>query len=308
MQVSREIYPFESHWFDLNGLRMHYLDEGRGDPVVMLHGNPTWSIYYRQLAMALRGRYRVIAPDHIGCGYSDKPGDERYEYTLRRRVDDIEALLEGLGLTRDITLVLHDWGGMIGMAWADRHPGRVARIVLMNTAAFRMPSNKKLPGALALGRNTAAGVLLIRGFNAFARGAAHVGCKRHPMRKELRDAYCAPYDTWENRIATLRFVQDIPLSAADKAYDIVAGVEQRLDQFRKVPTLICWGDRDFVFDDPFLAEWQRHLPQADVHRFPDCGHYVLEDGAEEIIPLVEAFLARNPVGAPGPGIGRDLQK
>jgi len=292
MKVAHELYPFESHWLDRGGLKYHYLDEGAGDPVVMIHGNPSWSFYYRNLALALRDRYRVIVPDHIGCGYSDKPGDDRYEYTLKSRVDDLEALLDALKLTAKLTLVVHDWGGMIGLAYADRHPERIARLVVMNTAAFRMPATKKLPWQLALGRNTTTGSLLIRGFNAFARGTADIACTRHPMSRELKAAYCAPYDSWANRIATLRFVQDIPLTPADKAYAIVAGVEERLHQFRSVPTLICWGDKDIVFDDPFLAEWQRQLPQASVHRFPDCGHYVLEDNAEEIIPLVKSFLER----------------
>ena len=295
MRPQHDLYPFESHWFDRSGLRLHYLDEGRGDPVVMVHGNPSWSIYYRNLAIALRDRYRVVVPDHIGCGLSDKPGDDRYTYTLKSRVDDLEALLDSLGFTKNVTLVLHDWGGMIGMAWADRHPERVARIVVLNTAAFRMPSAKKLPGALALGRDSSAGAFLIRGFNAFARGAAMVGCKRHPMSNELRDAYCAPYNSWQNRIATLRFVQDIPLAPGDAAYDIVKGVEERLEQFRRVPMFIGWGLKDFVFDGTFLAEWERHFPEAEVHRYADCGHYVLEDAAEELVPAIRAFLDGHPI-------------
>jgi haloalkane dehalogenase len=297
MNVSRDLYPFESHWFDRKGLRYHYLDEGKGDPVVMVHGNPSWSFYYRNLALALRDKFRVIVPDHIGMGYSDKPGDDKYEYTLKQRVDDLEALLDSLDVKQNITLVLHDWGGMIGMAYADRHPERVARLVLLNTAAFRMPSSKTLPWQLVMGRDSSTGAFLIRGFNAFARGAATVGCTRNRMPKKIRDAYCAPYDSWDNRIATLRFVQDIPLKPGDKAWDIVTGVEERLEQFRTRPALICWGDKDFVFDDPFVAEWQRALPQAEVHRFRDCGHYILEDAADEVIPLVQSFLERNPLRA-----------
>src|ERR1700726_1277861 len=101
-------------------LRLHYLDEGQGPPIVMLHGNPTWSYYYRDLVKGLCGEHRVIVPDHIGCGGSDKPGDDRYEYPLERRVFDLEALLDHLGLRDNLTLVLHDWGGMIGMAFAHR--------------------------------------------------------------------------------------------------------------------------------------------------------------------------------------------
>ena len=287
-------YPFASRFLDLDGLRYHYLDEGRGDPIVMLHGNPSWSYYFRHLVAALAPAYRVIVPDHIGCGLSDKPDDSRYEYTLERRWRDVERLLEHLGVEREITLVLHDWGGMIGMAFAAHHPERIARLVFLNTAAFHLPAAKRLPLSLRLARGPL-GALLVRGLNAFSRGAARYCCTRRPMAPEVRAQYLAPYDSWRNRIAVHRFVQDIPLRPGDRGYDLVSFVEARLDRFRETPILICWGARDFVFDGSFLAEWQRRFPHAEVHRFADCGHYVLEDAHEEIVPLVRTFLARHPL-------------
>ncbi len=283
-------FPFKNQHINRDGLKYSYVDEGQGDPVVMVHGNPSWSFYYRNLITALKDDYRCIAPDHIGCGLSDKPDDEQYEYTLERRVDDLEALLDHLGLTENITLVLHDWGGMIGMAWATRHPERVKQLVILNTSAFHLPDTKRLPLGLWICRNTWLGTLLVRGCNAFARGAAAVGCKRNPMFKELRDAYCAPYDSWENRIATLRFVQDIPLRGEDKAYPIVTEVELKAKQFQDRPMLICWGMKDFVFDKHFLKRWTSEFPQAEVHRFPDCGHYILEDASDEVIGHIKNFL------------------
>ena len=141
----RHIYPFTSRYADVNGFRMHYVDEGRGEPVIMLHGNPTWSFYFRELIQGLAGRYRAVAPDHIGCGLSDTPRSCAYAYRLKNRVDDLEALLAHLGLTRDITLVLHDWGGMIGAAYALRDVRRIARLIVLNTAAFLKPGGKPLP-------------------------------------------------------------------------------------------------------------------------------------------------------------------
>lgn len=293
--VARDIYPFDGHYFDRQGLKYHYLDEGRGEPVVMLHGNPSWSLYFRELVIGLRDRCRAVVPDHLGCGYSDKPDDGDYEYTLKSRVDDLEALLAHLGLERDLTLVLHDWGGMIGMAYAARYPERVRRLIVLNTAAFRNPRAEKLPISLWLMRNTAMGPLLIRGLNAFARGATVLAVTRTRMAARLAEAYCAPYDSWRNRIATLRFVQDIPLRPEDAAYEIVLGVEAALPRFQAVPMLICWGEKDFVFDGPFLEAWLRHFPLAEVHRFPDCGHYVLEEAAGEIVPLVQSFLRAHPL-------------
>lgn len=143
--------------FDCGGLRLHYIDEGSGEPLVMLHGNPTWSFYYRHVLAALSGEHRVIVPDHIGCGRSDKPDDSRYAYTLASRVLDLERLLEHLGLDRDLTLVMHDWGGMIGMAYAARHPARIARLIVSNAAAFHKPAGKVMPKALAMCRNSPLG-------------------------------------------------------------------------------------------------------------------------------------------------------
>ncbi|RII25213.1 MAG: alpha/beta hydrolase [Geobacter sp.] len=287
-------YPFTDHHLDLDGLNYHYLDEGSGDPVVMVHGNPSWSFYYRNLVLALRDRYRCIVPDHIGCGLSDKPDDDRYDYTLSRRVDDLERLLDHLDIRENITLVLHDWGGMIGMAFAVRHPERIRRLVILNTAAFHLPKEKPFPLALKTCRDTWVGTLLVRGFNAFSLAASFVGCKRNPMPAELRRAYRSPYDSWQNRIATLRFVQDIPLTPGDRNYDLVSNVAKGLDGFKNLPMLICWGELDFVFDLHFLNEWQRRFPAAEVHRFHDCGHYILEDARDEIVPLIAAFLDRTP--------------
>ena len=270
---------------------MHYVDEGpREAPVVlMLHGNPTWSFYWRRLISALRFSHRVIAPDHIGCGKSEKPGDDAYSYRLAERVQDIEALVAQLGL-HDITLAVHDWGGMIGMGWAHRHPDRVARLVVLNTAAFPMPSTKRLPASLRLARDTKAGALLVRGFNAFARGATRLAVTRVKLPKEVRDGLCAPYDNWDHRRAVLRFVQDIPLRESDPSFSLVREVGEKLHQFNDRPVLICWGDRDFVFDEHFLRVWKSALPDAEVHQFPDCGHYVLEDAPAEIEQLVRRFL------------------
>jgi len=165
---------------------------------------------------------------------------------------------------------------------------------VLNTAAFHLPPGKKLPWSLRLFRLPLLGTLLARGFNAFCRGAATHCCTRRPMPPDIRQAYLAPYDSWKNRIAVIRFVQDIPLKPGDTCYDLVKEIQNGLSHFLAVPMLICWGEKDFVFDRDFLAEWQRRFPQAEVHRFADAGHYVLEDASEEIIGLVREFLKNHP--------------
>lgn len=276
------------------GIRMHAVVEGEGDPVVMVHGNPTWSFHFRGLVAALRGRARCIVPDHVGMGLSDRPPDRAYAYTLRSRVDDLDALLGRLGARERVTLVLHDWGGMIGMAWAARNPERVARIVAMNTACFRLPPGKALPRELWWVRNTPLGPLLVRGLDLFVRGSIR-RCVVRPLPPEVAERYRAPFPTWRDRLAVLRFVQDIPLRPGDPAWPVLEETEAALPRFAGTPLLLCWGMRDFVFDGEILGEWERRFPGAGVHRFEDAGHWLLEDAGEEVARLVTAFLDAHPI-------------
>jgi haloalkane dehalogenase len=286
-------YPFTGRVIDIDGHQMHYLDEGKGETVVMVHGNPTWSFYYREVVKALSGKYRCIVPDHIGMGLSDKPTDEHYQYTLKQRVDDLETLLEKIAPKGPVTLIVHDWGGMIGMGWATRHPERVARIVALNTGCFRLPPAKPFPWPLKISR-TPLGTILIRGGNAFADTAARVCALKRPLSKELRAAYTAPYRNWGDRIATLRFVQDIPLAPGDRAWEEVVRIEEGLSKLKTVPMFLPWGMKDWVFDRHFFEGWKSRFPNAESKAFDDCGHYLLED-APEVIPMIADFLQKNPV-------------
>ena len=295
-RFQHELYPFAGAYRNVNGHQLHVLDEGSGDTVLMLHGNPTWSFYYRNLILGLRGKHRVIVPDHIGCGLSDKPDELSYDYTLRRRVDDLAALIEQCDIRGPLTLLMHDWGGMIGMAYAARFPERIGRLVLLNTAAFHLPKTKKLPLSLWLCRATPLGELLIRDTGLFTSLLARWAVCR-PMEQRVREAYLLPYRAPQDRTGLLRFVQDIPLRPGDASYDLVSEVQAKLPVFRQTPTLILWGDRDFVFDHHFLREWRKFLPAAEVHRFPNAGHYVLEDAGAEILPLIDDFLERHPAHA-----------
>ncbi len=290
-------YPFAGQYLDLNGNRLHYLDEGPRDanPVVMLHGNPTWSFYYRHLVHQLKDRWRTIVPDHLGMGLSDTPSVEKYPYTLSQRVDDLESLLSHLGLRKNLTLVLHDWGGMIGMAYATRHPERVRRFVIFNTSAFHLPQGKQFPWQLRLCRRPWLGPMMVQGLNAFCRGAVRNCVTRHPMPAAVKNAYLAPYDSWEHRVAVLQFVKDIPLHEGDSGYDDISRIEANVGQFRDRPMFIGWGMRDFVFDEHFLREWTSRFPDAELHQFDDAGHYVLEDTTEEMVPLVGQFLEKHPL-------------
>lgn len=293
-------YPFTPQRFEVRpGIAMSYLDEGPRDaPVVlMLHGNPSWSFYWRHLVLALRDGYRCIVPDHVGMGLSDKPSDAadaspRYDYTLQSRVDDINALLRHAGVDDALTLAVHDWGGMIGFGWALQAPQRIQRLVITNTAAFPLPSQKPMPWQISMGRHSKLGGWLIRKFNLFARGAAMQGTVRK-LSPEVKAAYSDVYDSWDDAISTLRFMQDIPLDASDAAWQLLKASEAQLPHYADRPAMIAWGMRDFVFDQHFLEGFTQALPQAEVHRFEDAAHYVLEDKHEVLPGMIRAFLDRN---------------
>lgn len=274
---------------------MHYLDEGAGEPVLMVHGNPTWSFFYRNLVADLSADgYRCVAPDHIGCGFSSKP--QNYSYTLAQHIENLEKLVDHLKL-EGITLVLHDWGGAIGMGFAARHPGRIKRIVLLNTAAFLSP---KIPWRINICRLPVFGPLVIRGLNGFAWPATWMATTRKGgLPTDVARGYLRPYRNWHDRVANLRFVQDIPMGPADPSYDTLARIEAKLALFRDTPALICWGGKDFCFNDHFLRRWEKELPQAAVHRFGDAGHYVIEDAYDKILPLIRSFCSETNEPASG---------
>ena len=254
----------------------------------------------------LSGSFRCIVPDHIGCGLSDKPGDDRYDYRLQSRIEDIGTLVDHLELDQPISLVVHDWGGMIGFAWAVQNPDRIARTVILNTAAFPLPEDKKMPPALSLVRDTALGAFLVKRFNAFSGIAARVAFKK-PVSAEIREAYTLPYDSPANRIATWKFVQDIPLSETDPGYDILLNTAKQLHLLADKPCLIAWGEKDFVFDAPFLNTWLNTYPRAEIHRFPDCGHYILEDGGPELIAKIRNFMGIRDDSDNGHASGKNLE-
>jgi pimeloyl-ACP methyl ester carboxylesterase len=287
----KHLYPFGSKFMSINGFRYHYIDEGSGEPMVMIHGNPTWSFYYRALIRAFSSRFRTIAMDHIGCGLSEKPPADRYDYTLQHRIDDLTIFLEQMvAPTQKITLVLHDWGGMIGMAYALQHLDRIQRLVVLNTAAFLPPSAKPIPLRLRLIRNLDFfSTVSVLGLNIFARGALLMASNKK-LSPDVQAGLIAPYNCWQNRIATLMFVKDIPLKKTDFSYQVVRNVDQNLFKLRDIPMLICWGMKDFVFDNTYLAEWRKRFPGAIVHKVEDAGHYILEDAPQNVIDCLRSFM------------------
>ena len=283
------LYPFEPYRYAVGGNIIRYLDEGDGEPVVMLHGNPTWSFFYRNLVMGLRDRYRCLVPDHLGCGLSDKP--QRHRYRLENHIANLESWLEALlppegGEGGAINLVVHDWGGPIGFGYAVRHPGRIRRLAVMNTSIF---TDGSLPRRIRLCRLPFLGALVTRGLNLFA-GLAAKSTTVKPLSRETANGYLLPYNSWKNRIGIHSFVKDIPLakdSPTGKLFqEISDGAAQKLAD---KPMLIQWGMRDWCFTPSFLGLWRRRFPKAAVNELR-AGHYLLEDAGPEVLARLKSFL------------------
>ncbi|MBP87635.1 MAG: alpha/beta hydrolase [Planctomycetaceae bacterium] len=281
----RSLYPFCSHHLELDSLRLHYLDEGKGDPLLMVHGNPTWSFYWRNLVLAFRGKYRVVVPDHIGCGLSDKP--QRYSYRLQQHITNLVRLIDELDLS-NLTLLGHDWGGAIGLGAALQRPERVARIVLFNTGAFRPHF---VPFCIRICRTPILGTIGLRGLNLFSRAAITMAvAKRDRMTPAVRSGLLVPYDSWANRVGVHGFVGDIPFTKRHPTWDTLADIENQLPTLADRPIQLIWGMQDWCFDENCLQRFKQIFPEAETHRLDDAGHYVVEDAYDKIVPLVTSFL------------------
>ncbi|MGZ3788552.1 MAG: alpha/beta fold hydrolase [Bacteriovorax sp.] len=275
-------YPFESHFLPIGKNELHYIDEGEGEVILMLHGNPTWSFFYRNLAKHFSGKnYRVIVPDHMGCGLSSKPQD--YEYTLKTHIDNLCLLVEKLGLS-NITLVVHDWGGAIGMGLATKSPHLIKKMVVMNTAAFR---SIEIPARINVLRNPV-GEWLIRRFNAFAGPATFMATKKG-LSPLVKKGFILPYHDFESRIATAKFVQDIPMSENHPTYETLKEIEEKLNTI-SAPVLLLWGEKDFCFTMHFQKRWLEFFPNATTVTYPEAGHYLIEDEPNAVQNEIEKFL------------------
>ncbi|MDP0496827.1 MAG: alpha/beta fold hydrolase [Verrucomicrobiota bacterium JB024] len=280
----RALYPFESHWLETPAGRVHYVDEGAGEQaVVFVHGNPTWSFFYRNLILGLRDKFRCVAIDHLGMGLSDKP--QSFSYRLADRIDHLDTLIRTLGL-KQFHLVVHDWGGAIGTGAALRHLDKLGRIQIMNTAAFR---SSRMPWTIGLCRVPALGEFFVRACNGFAGSATRMAVTKK-LPPAVKAGYLHPHRNWHDRVAVARFVQDIPMSPSHPSYATLLGIEEQLSKLAAHPMQMIWGMKDFCFDKSFLDEWCRRFPQAQVHRLDSADHYLLEDEPAQTLALTRQFL------------------
>lgn len=284
----RALYPFASHTLSLPAGEMHYVDEGPGAPLgtlLMVHGNPTWSFHWRELIARFSDRYRVVAVDHLGCGLSDKP---QRAFHLEDHIAHLGVLVDRLGLER-ITLVAQDWGGAIGLGTMLRRKEHLERMVLFNTGAF---PPWYIPRRIAMCRWPVVGRLAVQGGNAFALAALRMTLARKPrLDPAVAEGCLAPYDRWSHRRQIYEFVADIPTGVEHPTWRTLADIEQGLPELGGHPALLVWGMQDWCFRPDCLQKFTQVWPDAEVHRLEDVGHWVVEDAPEEVLELMEGFLA-----------------
>lgn len=288
MTVAPDLLPYVSKELKTSGQTLRYLDEGSGPKTLLcVHGNPTWSFYYRKIVEQFSPHYRVIAVDHVGCGRSDKPPRNEFPYTLASHRDNLVALIDSLNLDQ-ITLIAHDWGGAIGLSAMLERRELLKRIVLLNTGAFPPPY---LPKRIAACRIPVLGSLGVRGLNAFARAAITMAMSRNKMTADVARGLLAPYDNWQNRVAIDAFVRDIPMSTSHPTYEPLSQLEKQLPSLATLPSLLVWGMKDWCFRPECLHRFQSAWPDAVSVEIPDAGHYVIEDAPEETLQAISRFLS-----------------
>jgi haloalkane dehalogenase len=271
-------YAYAPNYLQQDGLRMHYLDEGEGDPVLLLHGEPTWAYLYRKIIPELAGSARCIAPDYFGFGRSDKPTDPGF-YTYDRHVESIARLASELDLQR-ITLVVQDWGGPIGFRFAVEHPELIARLVVLNTGiGARAPSEEWLR------------------FQAFMRrvGTEIVAGQLvrlslvQPVTDEVIAAYDAPFPVPESRVGIVQFPEQVPTSADHPNAARMLEVREELRRLDR-PALVLFSDSDPIFSRRAAEVMAELLPDAELDPpLPAAGHFLQEDQGEAIGRRIAAF-------------------
>jgi haloalkane dehalogenase len=269
--VNKELYPFEHRFLELgNGVDMHYVDEGDGEVLLMLHGNPSWSFLYRKLILRLRGTFRCIAPDYPGFGLTEAP--HGYQFTPREHSDTIEKFADKLGLT-DLTLVVQDWGGPVGLALAERRPDLVKRVVLGNTFAWPLAGERRFEIFSWL-MGGPIGRAMAYSFNGVARFFFMRGLIRRP-KKEVMRMYLAPFKERKNRRQT-SISPRLLITAADFLREVEAG----LDRIKDMPALLTWGTKDFAFQDAERQHFERVFSNHKTVLL-EASHFWQEDAAGE---------------------------
>jgi haloalkane dehalogenase len=279
--VNRELFPFESHFAEIGGARVHYIDEGQGPVFVGMHGNPTWSFLYRHIVNGLRDRFRCIALDYPGFGLSTAPSG--YHYTVAEHCRVVEGFVTQLDLD-GITMMVQDWGGPIGFSVAVRHPERFRAFVIGNTFGWPVRGEKTFERFSKLMGSDFPGGLLVKQLDLFTKVFVPGGIKRKKLSQAEKDMYKRPHPTPASRIPVHVMPREILA-----AHELLLEVEQGLPRVAHLPALIVWGDRDQAFKEPQRRRWESTFPHHKTVILKGASHYIQEDAPEEIVAAIREW-------------------
>ena len=273
-------YPFKSNFIDINGHKMHFIDEGTGDKTVLLiHSGFGWSYFYRKLIRRLSGDCRVIAPDLVGYGLSEKPRD--FDYRIEDHVSCIEQFVEALKL-KNVTLVTHGWGTTFGFGYATQHYGNIRRLVVLDGVTFIVPL---VFGFWLLGRIYLVGFALTRLSNLFLKHFMNKHAK--DLAAETKANYLFPYDSYDNRIAIQKFIQDIPVARWHCSWMTILHIQRRIHFLKQLPVYIVWGRKSKLFGKGVHSKWRKYLPQAKYAKFTNSHFFMLEKPESDAFKYVK---------------------
>lgn len=281
-------FPFKPNYLDLGYFKMHYVDEGEGEPILMLHGDPTWGYLWRNFIPSLSTTNRVIVPDHMGMGKSSVP-EKPYPYMLKHHVSNLEQLILNLEL-RNITLVVHDWGGPVGFGFAVCHPELIKKIVITNTWAFAQWPGGEFPRLIEIIRSKK-GESFVLEKNGYVKRAL-LGTANYPdnYTEQVLNAYLAPFPNPESRKALLCWSRDISVSNEHPSFDEMKNIENNLSLFEDMPVLIIWGMLDPVLPGSVLEKWRQTYPYAKVCEINDANHFLQEDASKRVLAEIDKFI------------------
>ncbi|MHA1311369.1 MAG: alpha/beta fold hydrolase [Candidatus Helarchaeota archaeon] len=281
-------FPFKPHFKKINGFDMHYIDEGNGEPIVLLHGEPTWGYLYRKFIPPLSKKNRIIVPDHMGFGKSDVPHDKPYR--LAQHIDNLSKLLTKLNL-KNITLVVQNWGGPIGFGFAVSHHDLIKRIVIMNTSVGVAKEHRRLWFESMIENGTYNQLMSnMKIFIPQMMFSIFVKKFSKDEKKIIKKAYIAPFPSPEYCIGAKAFPLDIPKGKNHPSSEIMQKIRDELILLKNKPKILIWGMKDKIFPPKIIEIWQKIYPDIKIYKINEAGHYLQEDAPEQIVQIIKEFI------------------
>ncbi|MHA1270498.1 MAG: alpha/beta fold hydrolase [Candidatus Helarchaeota archaeon] len=282
-------FPFKPNFHEINNFNMHYIDEGNGDPIVLLHGEPTWGYLYRKFISPLSEKNRVIVPDHMGFGKSDVP--QNLPYKLEQHIDNLSKLLKDKLNLNNIILVMQDWGGPIGFGFATENPNLIKGVIILNTSVGVAKEDRRL-WYESMVEDGSYDQLMGNMKLFISQIMFGMFMKKFPRdeKKIMKKAYTAPFPSKEYCIGAKAFPLDIPKGKSHPSSKIMQRIRDNLGLLNDIPKILIWGMKDRIFPPKIIDIWKKIYPDIKIHNIIDAGHFLQEDNPEKVISIIKDFI------------------